>query len=444
MSLAKPKTLKLDEEKLRSLIKFSPHEHQTTVLQSKTRFTTLCWGRRCGKTYLVAYLALKKLLTSNNNIWIVGPTYDLAKRSWDYLVQWVTIINKNVGQFIKINKSNYTMESYSNSKLELKSADNPASLLGIGLDLLIVDEAARIPEDIWRTYLRPTLSDRQGKAVFISTPFGKNWFYEMMLKGTDQDPEFKDYSYFHMATRENTSLPHIVEEVESAKREIPINDFLQEYEAEFIEGAGSVFRGVRDCLYNANFQSFPFQSEQYHPDHIYQGGVDLARLTDFTVETVVDMAQEKFKVVYIDRFNEVDWKIQKPRLLLGSEKYSNPPIVTEVNNIGDSIIGDLSNNFVPFKTTNESKKELINNLAILIEQKKILIPNIPTLVAELEAYSYEITKSGAIRYSAPVGYHDDMVMSLALAVKDLKEPIQTQTYEHTHALPTNYYKRDEY
>ena len=222
MSSAKPKTFKLDEVKLRSVINFQPHEKQLTVLSAKTRFTTLCWGRRCGKTYLAAYIALKSLLTSNNNIWIVAPTYDLAKRSWDYLAQWTMKINREAGQFIKINKSNYSMESYSGSKLELKSADNPASLLGIGLNLLIVDEAARIPEDIWQTYLRPTLSDRQGKAVFISTPYGKNWFYGMMLKGTDEDPQYSDYSYFHMATKENTALPHIKEEVEKARLEIPV------------------------------------------------------------------------------------------------------------------------------------------------------------------------------------------------------------------------------
>ena len=441
---SKTKTLKLNEDKLRSLLKFEPHPKQLEVLEHKTRFTTLCFGRRSGKTYLAAYLALKKLLTSNNNIWVVAPTYDLARRSWDYLVQWVTVINKNMGQFIRINKSTFTMESYSGSKLELKSADNPSSLLGIGLNLLIMDEAARIPEDIWRTYLYPTLSDRQGDAVFISTPFGKNWFYEMMLKGTDTDPKFSDYSYFHMATRENTSLPHLVEEAEKAKNELPMNDWLQEYEAEFIEGAGSAFRGVRDVLYNVSFTGFPFQAEQFNEDHVYQGGLDLARLTDFTVETIVDKAQEKFKVVYIDRFNEIDWKIQKPRMKLGSEKYRNPPINTEVNNIGDSVIGDLSGNFIPFKTSNDSKKDLINNLAILIEQKKILIPNIPVLVAELESFSYEILKSGVIRYAAPVGYHDDLVMSLALACKDLKDPYVKTTYETTHTLPSNFYRNEEY
>jgi hypothetical protein len=247
-----------------------------------------------------------------------------------------------------------------------------------------------------------------------------------------------------MATRQNSSLSHIVEEVERARMELPANDFLQEYEAEFIEGAGSVFRGVRDCLYPCTFTSFPFQAEPHNQDHVYQGGVDLARLTDFTVETIVDRAQEKFKVVYIDRFNEIDWKIQKPRLLLGSEKYKNPVMNTEVNNIGDTIIGDLSGNFVPFKTTSDSKYEIINNLAILIEQKKIMIPNIPLLVAELEAYSYEVLSSGRIKYSAPVGYHDDCVMSLALAVKDLKMTTPLLIQEATHIMKSNFYSDDDY
>lgn len=425
----------------------------------------MCWGRRCGKTLLGSYIALKYLLTNEgipnpdgtfqvddkgkpltrgHRIWIVAPTYDLARRSWDYLNIWVPLINKALGgTYIKINKSSSTMECASGSILELKSADNPASLLGAGLDLLIVDEAARVPEDVWRTHLRPTLTDRQGKAIFISTPYGKNWFYEMMLKGIDSDPQFSDYSYFHMKTRENTSLQNIVAEVEKARLELPTNDYMQEYEAEFIEGAGSVFRNVRDCLYPVSFRSFPFVDDTYHPDHIYSGGLDLARLTDFTVQTIVDKAQEKFKVVAVDRFNELDWALQKPRISLLSEKYRNPHILAERNNIGDAVIGDLPSNFESFLTTNQSKKEIINNLAILIEQKKILIPNIPVLVSELEAFSYEITPSGNITYGAPHGYHDDFVMSLAMAVKDLKEPVAAMFASKT-IIPRTNFVQEEY
>lgn len=433
----------LDLNKVKQIIGFEPHAKQKEVLYNATRFTTLCWGRRSGKTKLAAYVALKYLLTSNHNIWIVAPTYDLARRSWDYLTQWVPLINKEIGQFIKINKSVFTMESYSGSKLELKSTDNPASLLGAGLDMLIIDEAARVPEEVWRTHLRPTLTDRQGKALFISTPYGKNWFYDLMLKGKDQDPKYQDYSYFHMKTEENGTILNVKEEVEKAKLEMPMNDFMQEYEAEFIEGAGSVFRGVKDCLYECNFRSFPFEADSHNPNHVYQGGLDLARMTDFSVLTIVDKAQDKFKIVAIDRFNEIDWKVQKPRFQLLSQKYSNPRINTERNNIGDAVIGDLSANFEAFLTTNQSKKELINNLSILIEQRKLLIPNIPILVSELEAFSYEISSSGNIIYKAPTGYHDDMVMSLAMAVKDLKDPLGSLTQRATY-VPSTSFINDEY
>lgn len=433
----------LDLNKVKQIIGFEPHAKQKEVLYNATRFTTLCWGRRSGKTKLAAYVALKYLLTSNHNIWIVAPTYDLARRSWDYLMQWVPLINKEIGQFIKINKSVFTMESYAGSKLELKSTDNPASLLGAGLDMLIVDEAARVPEEVWRTHLRPTLTDRQGKALFISTPYGKNWFFDLMLKGKDNDPKYQDYSYFHMKTEENIAIPNVKEEVEKAKLEMPANDYMQEYEAEFIEGAGSVFRGVKNCLYDVDFRSFPFTSDQYNSNHVYQGGLDLARMTDFSVLTIVDKAQDKFKIVALDRFNEVDWKIQRPRFLLLSEKYGNPRIYAERNNIGDAVIADLTGNFEPFLTTNQTKKEIINNLAILIEQQKILIPNIPVLVSELEAFSYEVSSSGTITYSAPTGYHDDMVMSLALAVKDLKDPYSGQTRRAVYE-PETGFTYDEY
>lgn len=427
---------KLDLSKVREAIGFEPHDKQWDVLECNKRFIALCWGRRSGKTFLAAYIALKYLLTIDvqnkrgHNIWIVAPTYDLAKRSWDYLMYWIPKINKAFsGKFLKVNKSTYTIESLTGSKLELKSSDNPASLLGIGLDLLIVDEAARVNEDVWRTHLRPTLTDRGGRAIFISTPYGKNWFYEMMLKGTDEDEQYNEYAYFHMKTVENTTIPNVEREVLGAKLELSANEYMQEYEAEFIEGAGSVFRGVRDVLYNCEFKGFPFIEEAYDGNAVYQGGLDLARMTDFTVATVVNRATNVFKVTAIDRFNELDWKVQKPRIELISEKYGNPVFNAERNNIGDAIIEDLPGNFRPFTTTSASKKDLINNLSILIEQKKILIPNIPVLVAELEAYSYEVTKSGNVTYNAPLGYHDDMVMSLALACKDLKQPVSSQHFD---------------
>lgn len=446
-------------EEVRDVIGFDPHHKQWEVLENATRFTTLCWGRRSGKTMLAAYLALKYLLSNHpkkdsdgnitgvegNKIWICAPTYDLAKRSWDYLVPWVKKINNQIGQFVKINKSHNSLEAYSDSKLELKSTDNASSMLGEGLDLLIVDEAARVNEEVWRQTLRPTLTDRQGNAVLISTPWGKNWFYDMKLKGTDEDERYDDYSYFHMKTHENPTLPNIEQEMELAQREMPENDYRQEHLAEFIEGAGQVFRGVRDCVYEADFDGFPFQDGEPDTNHVFQGGLDLARKEDFTVLSIVDKNGDKFRVHGIDRFKELDYSMQKPRLNLFSSDYNDPPINAEENAVGEAVVEDLNGNFEPFRTTNKSKKGLIENLVILIEQGKIEIPNIPQLIEELEAFTYEFTQSGRIKYSAPSGYHDDMVMSLALACKDLKSPIRdTRETTSPHYQPDSSYQYEEY
>lgn len=453
------KVKKLSSKKLREYIGFDPHPVQWKVLRGMKRFTTLCWGRRSGKTMLVAYIAVRYLITNHakinakgeevgregNTIWIVAPTYDLARRSWDYLMEWVPLLNKKLGKMFKINKSNMIIEcKISGSKLYLKTTDNPVSLLGAGLDLLIVDEAALIEEDVWQTYLKPTLVDRGGNALFVSTPRGKNWFYNMMLKGIDEDERYKDYAYYHMRTQDNPLLPNIEYEMQLAKQEMPLNQYLQEHEAEFIDGSGTVFRGVRDVLFDTPFTGFPWSAEEYNETHVYQGGTDLARLNDFTVQTIVDKAGEEFKVVSIDRFNELDWKLQKPRLALHSEKWRNPRIYLELNNIGDSIISDLPGNYNGFKTTGGqtgTKGEIINNLAILIEQRKIRIPNIPILVDELEAYTYEMTSSGNIKYMGRTGHHDDMVMSLALACYGLKEPVRGAPIER-YEPPSNFIEEE--
>jgi len=374
----------------------------------------------------------------------VAPTYDLARRTWDYLNLWINPINRELGKVLQINKSNFTITSKLGSKLELKSTDNPASLLGAGLDLLIIDEAARVNEDVWRTHLRPTLTDRNGRAIFISTPYGKNWFYDMHIKGLDNDPKWKDYSYHHMCTSQNITIPNIDQEMVSAKQELSINEFSQEYEAEFIEGAGSVFRNLKDVIVPTDFRTFPHFHEDPNPDLSYQGGLDLARLDDFSVLTIVNRSNpEYFTISAIDRFNQLDYAVQKPRISLLSEQFFKPPIHAEQNNIGDAIIHDLTPNFKPFKTTNQSKKEIINNLAILIEQKKIRIPAIPKLIQELETFSYNITPSGTVRYSAPNGLHDDMVMSLALALYTLKDPLPSIPKHQTYITPTNF-TYDEY
>jgi len=184
--------------------------------------------------------------------------------------------------------------------------------------------------------------------------------------------------------------------------------YLQEYEAQFLDDAGGVFRRVMEA---ATLQpQEPVQGRQYVI------GADWGKSDDFTVFTVLDAGSGD--VVYTDRFNQIDYMVQRGRLGALAERYRPTVILAESNAMGEPIIEQLQRDGLPvrgFVTSNATKAQIIEGLALAFEQSAIRIPSDPVLVAELQAYEMDRTPSGMTHYAAPEGMHDDCVMSLALA-----------------------------
>jgi len=282
--------------------------------------------------------------------------------------------------------------------VECKSIENPNSLLGEELDLCIFDEASRFSPEIYERYIMARLTTRKGKLFSISSPFGKNWFYRNHLKADAK---------FNFKSIDNPYFPK--EEWTRVKEKLPEMIFKQEYEALFLEDAASVFRKIEEIVGNT--------LKDVSSNSYYLMGVDLGKHEDFTVITVVD--KTTYEVVYLDRFNKIDYPFQKERILAISKRYNNARIYIDSTIVGEPIKEDLERMgaFVDdFKFSNKSKKELIEKLSIFIEQKYIKIPNNPDLLEELSSFGYRLTDNGNIIYSAPKGFHDDMVCSLALSV----------------------------
>ena len=175
---------KINEAKLRSLIHWKPHKAQREVLKGLKRFTTICAGTRFGKSVLCAYIALKAVIKPNQHIWVVAPSYDLTKKIYAYLSKFIASTFPQALKDGAIRMSDRAGEMRIivkplNSWIEFKSAENPTSLLGEELDLVIVDECSRTKRLVWESYLYSRLTSRKGKAIFISTPFGQNWFYSI-------------------------------------------------------------------------------------------------------------------------------------------------------------------------------------------------------------------------------------------------------------------------
>ena len=176
-------------------------------------------------------------------------------------------------------------------------------------------------------------------------------------------------------------------------------------------------------------------------NHIYVMGVDLARVTDYTVISVFDRMTNA--QVYQKRFNELDWVTQRSRIKNISKLYNNALVVLDASGLGDPIAEDLIRQGVPVSPVRISapvKTELIEKLSIAIEQRMIKIINMPETRLELEKFTYTKNSSGYIKPRVRQGYHDDIVTSLALAVRELLDTLKVEEVEEVSPVRQHFLK----
>lgn len=313
----------------------------------------------------------------------------------------------------------HRIELLGGGTVDMFSLDNPDTARGRKLALVIVDEAAMAPllESAWTNVIRPTLTDLRGGAWFMSTPKGHNYFWQLWQRGqqTGSDGAAAEWRSWQMPTSSN---PYIAPaEIEAARRELPERVFLQEFEAEFIDDAGAVFRHVNACA-----TAEPV--ERVEDGRRYVAGIDWAKLDDFTCISVIDMGSRA--QVYLDRFNQIDYRFQLGRLRAVLGRFPHAHVIAEANSIGDPLIEQLRDDGItvqPFMTTPASKTRAVEELALAFETRSIRILPDPVQVGELLAFTSKRLPSGAFRYSAPPGGHDDTVMALALAWSSLSSAL---------------------
>ena len=210
---------------------------QTKIFLSDSRFRVVVAGRRFGKTFLsTAELLHRALRESDQNVWYVAPTYKAAKE-----IAWDMLSNQIPREYIdKTNETSLTISLKNRSTISLKGAEKPDNLRGRSLNFVVLDEFADMRKEAWFEVIRPSLSDRQGGALFIGTPKGRNHFYDLYGKGLDGDDGWSAHQY---TTIEGGNVPP--EEIESAKADLDTRTFQQEYEAQFVNYSGIIYYGFK-------------------------------------------------------------------------------------------------------------------------------------------------------------------------------------------------------
>lgn len=383
------------------------HAGQQRVVREAARFNVLVCGRRWGKTTLGVDLLVPPALEGRPVAWF-APTYKMLTEVWR------EVRGVFLPAIARISAQEHRLELVTGGVVDMWSLDTPNTARGRRYARAVMDEAAMVAdlEDAWNAVIRPTLVDFKGDAWFLSTPKGYGFFRSLFEAG--QDPLRPDWASWQMPT---TSNPHIdPEEVEAARLMLPERTFEQEFLGIFLEDGGGVFRRVRDAA-TATLQT------RATPGHRYVVGVDWGKLIDWTVLTVLDTTTKE--AVTVDRFNQIDYAVQVPRLQALCDRFKPDAVYAEQNSIGTPLIEQLQRMNLPvqpFVTTNASKAAIIDALALAFEQGALRIPDDPVLLGELLAFEAERLPSGLLRYGAPEGMHDDCVMSLALAWQGATAP----------------------
>tara|TARA_R110000803_G_scaffold165777_3_gene229224 strand:- start:7 stop:1254 length:1248 start_codon:yes stop_codon:yes gene_type:complete len=383
---------------------FTPHQGQEKIISgfadSNHKFGVVVTGRQFGKSLLGQNLLIYWLLQNPNQkgAWI-SPIYNQAKKVFQELTDASHQIIESK------NKADLTIKFMNGSTIQFLSAERPDSIRGFSFHYIIVDEAAFVKENAMTEAIFPTLTAIGKKCLMISTPKGRNWFYNVYLRGiSDVNDQYISFS--------GTSFdsPYIDNRfLQEQERSLPRDIFRQEYWAEFTDASSDVFRGLENVCILRNYESTK--------DRCFVG-VDVGLQSDYTVVCVMS---ESGRICALDRFNGIGISEAADRVVQTLSRFHIQGGYVEVNGIGRGLydlVKPKVRKIQAWTTSQNNKTQMVRKLIEDIEQMNVELPNkelSPELHEELSLYTYKISANGKMSFTHPTGHHDDVVDGLLMA-----------------------------
>lgn len=399
---------------------------QQTVFNDNHRFKIVAAGRRCGKSRLSAVTLLIEGLNcpSGSAVMYIAPTLGMARTiMWDLLHE----LGRPVIKSSHLNNLEITLVN--GRKILLRGADNPDSLRGVSLTYVVLDESAFIKEDTWQKIIRAALSDKKGRALFISTPSGRNWFYDLFKLG--QSGEDEEYKSWHFTTADNETIDP--KEIEAAKRTLSSFAFKQEYLSSFDTAGADVFKAEwikegplpKDGSYVIAIDLAGFEN-------LSDGSQNKKRL-DETAMAVVKIGHDN--KWYVDKIEHGRWDIKETcmRILKNIREYRPIQIGIERGTAMNAVMGVLQdmmrqyNTFAHIQTLTHGNKKKTDRVIWALQgrfEHGHIVLN--------EDEDFEEFKDQLVMFPTK-GVHDDLVDALAyveqLAISAFLPDYEEDDYE---------------
>lgn len=382
---------------------------QLNAIFDPARYTCIEATTKAGKTAgCIVWINEQAMMGKTGyNYWWVAPIFPQAKIAFRRLKRGLPI------ELYKANESELKITLINGAHIWFKGADKPDSLYGEDVHAAVVDEASRCKEESWHA-LRSTLTATRAPVRIIGNVKGrKNWAYKMARKAESGAPNMS----YHKLTAFDAVEGGILQasEIEDARLQLPDNVFKELYLAEPSDDGSNPFGidAIDECI------------KPLSTNEPIAWGIDLAKSVDWTVCIGIDKQGD---ICRFERF-QMPWESTINKIV---NLTKNVSALVDSTGVGDPVLESLQktgSGFKGFKFSSTSKQQIMEGLAVAIQQKKIGIPS-GIIIDELSSFEYEYTRTG-VRYSAPEGLHDDCVCGLALA---------WQEYTHNSKGLIDYYK----
>lgn len=368
--------------------------------------------RQVGKSALAENELLRFALEFNaSKNGYIAPTFNLSKKTYRELKK----ILLNTGLVKNSNGSDLIIELINGSTINFFSAEQGDNLRGFTISgLLVVDEAAFIKDDVYSEHISPWTDFHKAVTLIISTPkFYQGFFYNLYLDGLDEDNlmiDSFDWSNYDLSFIRSDEM------LEAKRKTMPLIKFQSEYLGLFIKGEGSVFSNFNHLVLDGN--------REFNMNELYFG-LDWA--TGSNKDSTVLIAFNGLgELCYIWATNNMQ-PTQQIEYIVGIIKGFGSKVkgfIAEENSIGKVYLDMLKKNNIKvtaFNTTNKSKRKLVEDFQVAIEQNLIKLIKNDILALQLSSYESKVTNSGNMTYNAPDGMNDDYVIASMLAYKAYKE-----------------------
>ncbi len=391
-----------------------PLPHQLDVLRHPARFKVVIAGRRWGKSLAGLIACVEghgppgsgfRGALEGGQVWWVAPTFPQGVLIWRDLKKALH------GAWTEKKEKEMRIELPGGGSITVKSADDPDALRGVGLDGVVMDEAAFFSEEAWVNGIRPALADRQGWAMFLTTPSGTNWIHGIFETAESSE----GWARWQRPTSENPIIP--AKEMEDARRDMGELQFAQEHLAEFVTAGAGLFKPDwfehRYAVMQEHHYRLP-DGEIVHRDRLRRFGVvDLAVSTKTTADyTVVGAfgvtAKNEILILDIDRKRREGPDIV-PAMKRMVERHRLPVIWVEKVGFQLSLIQQARREGLPVRELQPDRDKVSRAMpaTAALEGGRVLLPTTAPWVRDFvdEVLSF------------PVGRHDDQVDVLSYAVE---------------------------